>query len=182
MTTTPQEKTAIIKRFTRSAQMYVNRTTTPGLTYEDREEMQSDCLIAVSNAVDSYDESRGVRLDTYISKCMRNAIASYLRANGYIQPTPEGIDNGQQLAFERTATMTDPENATAEDDREYIDDSIMFDDLMESGLLTPREITILKGCEQGYTYREIGAMIGVTKQRIEQVRSRAIKKLRGLRG
>ena len=68
---------------------------------------------------------------------------------------------------------------TATDNHDFIDLEIVIDKVEREGIIDEREASILRACEQGYRYREIGAMMGgVSRQRIEQLRTRAIEKIK----
>lgn len=172
MTTTPREKDRMIADYRRLAFMYCSRAVS-GLSREDRDELRSDALMAVSRAIDKYDAGRGIALETVISRYLDRAISSWIRTHGY-----NGTDY-KQAAFERGVDDGQELETTAIDNHDFIDLEIVIDKVEREGIIDEREASILRACEQGYRYREIGQMMGgVSRQRIEQLRTRAIEKIK----
>ena len=172
MTTTPREKDTLILNYRRLVAVYC---ASPGrmLSREDREEMRADCYLAVSRAIDKHDPERGANLETLISRYIERAIASFLRTHGY-----NGTDY-KQAAFERCADDGSEIETSATDNHDFIDLETVIDKSEQTGIIDEREAGILRACEQGYRYREIGQMMGgVSRQRIEQLRTRAIEKIK----
>jgi len=173
LTTTPREKDQLILNYRRLVAVYC-ASSGRMLSREDREEMRADCYLAVSRAIDKHDPERGASLETLISRYVERAIASFLRTHGY-----NGTDY-KQAAFERVADDDDCTETSATDNHDFIDLETVIDKVEREGIIDERESSILRACEQGYRYREIGAMMGgVSRQRIEQLRTRAIDKIKG---
>ena len=140
-----------------------------------------------------------------LSKIVKTAEA--LRQELRREPTPEEISKATELSMEVVQSLAalntgevrldaplDPEGDRAlierfiADDQPDIEDQTMerfLSDEVEGALLTlqPRDAKVLRlyfGLDGGreHTLEEIGGMLGVTRERVRQLRDRALKRLR----
>jgi RNA polymerase primary sigma factor len=68
-------------------------------------------------------------------------------------------------------------------DESLLDDSIKIDVEWALSLLTPREAKITRlyfgiGCEHAMTLEEVGKQFNLTRERVRQIKERALRKLR----
>jgi RNA polymerase sigma factor (sigma-70 family) len=164
--------------------------------------LESDDLLSIANvlalqACRDYDPSRGMRLSSWIATLVRQGLGNVVR---------EAFGSSRSQARAHCAglpTAPPPPAPISLSTPLSLDDVLLVDVIADSGPtaeeelhrqrerawlhaaivrhLTPREGAMLRSLLEGETLQTISAQYGVTRQRIEQVCSRSVAKLRARR-
>ena len=139
------------------------------------EDLFSDGVLSLMEAVEKFDYSRGFRFSTYATHCIRRSF--YRRIE-------------RQQRERRRFLPTDPAILHATPDRDAPDDDQTTADQLLVGrllhrfddCLTPRERQIIEGRfglgTRSLTLVELSGELGICKERVRQLEHRAIEKLR----
>ena len=142
-------------------------------------ELISDGNMSLIRAVDKFDYTRGFKFSTYASwAIMKNFARSVplegVRRDRYMTGRDELLDTSHNLRFEGDEGYQEPDATVRQSIEKVLDQ------------LEPREREIvsrrfgLGDMPQAETLEEVGKHFGVTKERIRQIETRALNKLRGL--
>ena len=142
-------------------------------------ELISDGNMSLIRAVDKFDYTRGFKFSTYASwAIMKNFARSVplegVRRDRYMTGRDELLDTSHNLRFEGDEGYQEPDATVRQSIEKVLDQ------------LEPREREIvsrrfgLGEMQQAETLEEVGKHFGVTKERIRQIETRALNKLRGL--
>jgi RNA polymerase sigma factor (sigma-70 family) len=143
-------------------------------------ELISDGNVSLMRAVEKFDFSRGFKFSTYASwAIMKNFARSIPAENTY----RDRFQTGQELAFEFAAdSRGDAIESEIEDERMKRTVEQFLDQLDDR----EREIIVsrygLLNRNEPQTLEQVGARLGVTKERVRQIEYRAIHKLRQFAG
>ncbi len=155
--------------------------------HESLEERVSYAMPGLCRAVDGWIPERG-KLTTITAKCVFNELRTAIRKQCHpvVPPQsgslPKTLEGRQQAANARAAVEVTPmliddyyayEPLPPCDPCDTIRQYRAARDALPSVL---REVIL--GCEQGDTYQTIGDRVGLSRQRIEQLRRKAIEQLR----
>ena len=142
-------------------------------------ELISDGNVSLMRAVEKFDYSRGYRFSTYASwAIMRNFARTVPRERFQMDRFATGTEEVIDIAG--SLQSYDPQELSLPEVRESID--VML------AKLSPRERTILidhYGLDnqgQPQTFDQLGARLGISKERVRQIEARALTKLRSLSG
>lgn len=136
--------------------------------FQTDEDYQQAAKIGLWKACLGYKEDAQIKFSSYASRCIFNEICNYFRDSG--QASRDGV-----LSISLDAKINDDDTTLAnlipgDKDVLFID----FNGFWES--LTSREKKIVTMLIQGLTNREIGNNMGVSNQRISEIRLKAKQK------
>lgn len=148
------------------------------------DDLVSEGTIGIIRAAERYDASRGKPFVTFAAPYIRRAIEeAIVRVTGEapVLSTDESLPVGSQNNFTLLNVLEDP-NAPHADARI---EELTFDDRLTTALalLADREQTVLRyyygidGSER-LTMAEIGAQMGLKRERVRQIRDKALRHLR----
>ena len=136
--------------------------------FQTDEDYQQTAKIGLWKACIGYKEDTQIKFSSYASRCILNEICNYFRDSG--QTSRDGVSS---LSLDVQINDDDATLANlipGDKDVLFID----FNGFWES--LTSREKKIVTMLIQGLTNREIGNNIGVSNQRISEIRLKAKQK------
>jgi RNA polymerase primary sigma factor len=135
--------------------------------------------LALIRAVDKFDFARGHKFSTYATWVIRNDLVRAIRKDGRLRERP-ALER-RAVYMDTVDTRADPgEQRSARDRREEVVARLL-------GQLDERERRVLVGRfgiggGREETLRQIGAELGISKERARQIESRALGKLRRYAG
>ena len=151
---------------------------------DDQEDLISIGTIGLIKAIDSFDNSKGIRLSSYASRCIENEILMYLRKNqnqrGEIsidEPLNVDWDGNELMLSDILGTDPDIISRPIEQDAEQHMLLAAVDRLSER----ERKIMHLRfGLRGGneHTQKEVADTIGISQSYISRLEKRIIKRLR----
>lgn len=139
----------------------------------------SDGNMCLLRAVEKFDYSRGNRFSTYASWALMKNFAKTVPEQNYLLKT---FKTGSQELLETTDSQAPEPFELAEDPARTIRKRV----LSVLDKLTKREQMIISSRfglgpnEEPQTLNQIGASLGITRERVRQIEARALAKLRGL--
>ena len=181
MIVSDREKSNLIKAHIKDVDFYTNkykRTLTP----QDYEELYSDCLMAVSIAIDDHKVDSPYKLRTLVQICVKHAISSWF-----------DMYMAKKRVYGRKCqlTFTDLEKDDTDDytvgecplDKGVIEDKdneLTLTILKDKGILSQEEWGILEKKFAGYLDVEIGNELGLVRSGVQKRKSVAVRKLQAV--
>lgn len=154
--------------------VYSTLTRVSSATYGlDQDELRSEGLYALLRAVERFDPGRGFRFSTYACTIIRRALLNRAQQERrYHRRFPVQHDE----AFERPDRRDEAGELAVERLRKILQGN--------AGELTGRESRVLAerfpiDRRKRPTFAQLGAVIGVSKERVRQIQRSALDKLRG---
>lgn len=151
---------------------------------DDQEDLISIGTIGLIKAIDSFDNSKGIRLSSYASRCIENEILMFFRS---------GKKSAQDISLNEPIDTDQDGNTLTILDTMAVDDTIIeeIDTRMKSerlyglvrSVLTPRERTIiclrygLEGCRP-QPQRVVAQRLGISRSYVSRIEKRALQRLR----
>ena len=139
----------------------------------DRDDLRSEAMLALVRAVEGFNPWRGFRFSTYACRAIIRAMIEAVRKS-----------NRYELRF-----VAEPEAESAPPSQTSDWSEVYLNRLRRTlhdnrGDLTEREATILAGRfgvggGAKRTLSQVGALMGLTKERVRQIQNKALAKLRG---
>lgn len=151
---------------------------------KDSEDLLSIGCVGLIKAVDSFDETKGIRLGTYAARCIENELLMFFRAGRktarevYLND-PIGTDKeGNAICLLEILETEDEDFSVAEEKREKLGKLPG----MLVALLDARELQIIRmryGLFDGRerTQRETAAQLGISRSYVSRIEKKALKKL-----
>lgn len=150
----------------------------------NQEDLISIGIIGLIKAVNTFDNTKGIRLATYASRCIDNEILMVMRSAKKTQSDvslqePIGTDSeGNDIA------LIDILQGDNEDISDEVEKKMQIGILNKNmdKVLTKREKTIIElrfgiGGRQAKTQKEIAKMLGISRSYVSRIEKRAIGKL-----
>ncbi|SHJ44380.1 RNA polymerase, sigma 27/28 subunit, RpsK/SigK [Hathewaya proteolytica DSM 3090] len=153
-------------------------------TGKDMDELISIGTVGLIKALDSFDNSKGIRLATYAARCIENEILMLIRNNKklknevYLQD-PIGVDKeGNEISL--LDVLSSEEDSIIEIVENRIQVKKLYEKIEKD--LTEREKLIIKmryGLEDGKskTQREIALNLGISRSYVSRIEKKALRKL-----
>lgn len=165
-----EDQTRLVEENTNLVWEIVHRYFKPTRSQTKEDLFQAGC-IGLIGAAKRFDPSKGCEFSTYAHKGIRNSIWTQLnrdKAHNVKCNSLYGLINGTDLRLEETL----------HDNTDHID-SFLTKDQARWVLrqCSSRERFILCKHALGFTYREIGDMLGISRERVRQLNNRAKEKL-----
>lgn len=152
---------------------------------KDMDDLISIGTIGLIKGIDTFDDTKNIRLATYAARCIDNELLMMLRSEKktskdvYLYDSIGSDKEGNEINLLDVIEYTDEdvvEKVTLEENTSKLDEFI-------EKVLTPREKEIirmrygLKG-KQEKTQREIAALYGISRSYVSRIEKRALEKLR----
>lgn len=170
----------------KEAARYAARIRPGGLEQGD---LMQEGRIALLTAIRKFDPERGVRFGTYAVSWVRQSMGRCLANENHIVRIPVHIRNDLveilSLDYEYEGQLGDPGEPSTFGDRVASDEEpihrqairgLMVEDLLS--VLEDRERLIVERWCVGYSLREIGDDLGLSRERVRQIREACFGKIR----
>jgi len=163
-----------------SYQMFKHRKDFYGQNIND---LLSDCFINIIKAVDGFDYTRGIKFSTYCTWCLLNNSIRDQNANKKFENFV--ATNLENTTFESSLDLKDEEIIETYDKNESLSYDWNKIKIVLETSSNNRDYYILTQIfgigENGVTIEQIGIKYDLTKERIRQIKERAIKRLQKAR-
>ena len=155
--------------------------------YENKKNSIDDLIsigtIGLIKGVDSYSNNKGIKLTTYVARCIENEVLMFYRIDKKNNKNislnePIGFDkDGNEITFLDILKTPDPEYANIIHTKDNIDDLKEY-----FKLLTPREKNIIikrYGLNKNdeVTQKEIAKELGISRSYVSRIEKRALTKI-----
>lgn len=151
---------------------------------KDNEDLLSIGCIGLIKAVDSFDETKGIRLGTYAARCIENELLMFFRAGKKSAREvslndPIGTDKeGNAISLLEVLETEEEDYSERAERKEKLK---LLPKILGSALEDrEREILFLRyGLSNGRerTQREIAAMLGISRSYVSRIEKKALQKL-----
>lgn len=146
------------------------------------DDLVSEGTIGMMKAAEKYDPSRGKPFVTFAAPYIRRSIEAAIErheTNGDVRSTDESLPIGSHNNYTLLNVLEDKDAAKAD---AAVEEASLSEDLIQAiSVLNEREQTVIRHYfgiqEQRMTMAEIGEMMGLKRERVRQVRDKAIRKL-----
>ncbi len=151
---------------------------------KDNEDLISIGCVGLIKAVDSFDETKGIRLGTYAARCIENELLMFFRAGKksarevYLND-PIGTDKeGNAICLLEILETEDEDYSEATEKKEKLR---LLPDMIASVLEErEREIILLRyglGGRREQTQREVAELLGISRSYVSRIEKKALRKL-----
>lgn len=152
----------------------------------DTDDLISIGTIGLIKAIDTFDESKGIRLATYASRCIDNELLMMLRSGKkqakevYLYESIGSDKEGNEINL---LDIIEAPDVDVVSEMELKENVILLYRLMEH-VLNDREKEIIKlryGLKEGreITQRELADKLGISRSYVSRIEKKALGKLRG---
>lgn len=145
------------------------------LSFINRDDMLHEFQMALCRAAQKFRPESGAQFSTVVYWWFRAAIRNLLR--DYRRRGMAGMSDGEECKYAEAALLGDCRSRGDDSKRMQLDDMREEYGRLKR-CLEEREAEILEDRMNGLTLREIGQRLGMTRQRMQQIESTAIDKLR----
>lgn len=134
----------------------------------DRDDLVSEGILGLMNAVATYSPGRGASFSTYAGVCVNNRMLNALKKSAMISKREEPLDE------------TDPEKAPGDSpeeivmDREWLDE--IFSEMSENFSETEKRVFVMY--LNGLSYSEISEKLALDRKSVDNALARVRRKLR----
>ena len=152
-------------------------------TNTDQEDLISIGTIGLIKGISSFKSEKGIKLATYVSRCIENEILMYFRS---LKKTSQDVFINDSIDVDKdgnSLTLLDvvADNVNIEQDIETAICCEKLTDFIEEAL-TERERMIIKlrygiGGEQEMTQREVASLLGISRSYVSRIEKKALSKL-----
>lgn len=132
-------------------------------TFDDEQELISEGMLALTNAIRGYDKAKGVKFSTYASTCIIRAIKTY-QANRAKKGPIISLDN---MMENKDGELINQEPANDEDIANESVLRMLVDDVLAQE--SERNADVIRLYLIGKSYSEIGRIHGISKMRVGQI-------------
>ena len=155
---------------------------TATLSDDDLAELHSDAMAAVNRAALEYDPSRGTAFTTLVVRYIVQAKRDFFRSHGGSHYRQEQFERSVGRVADCVQEAA-PDSSEETFERHHRDSQrqameITIDMARNDEIIDDREYRVLTLCRQGWLQREIGEDVGVCAQRVHQIISEAVGKIR----
>lgn len=153
-------------------------------TKVEQDDLISIGTIGLIKGINSFDSSKGVRLATYVSRCVDNEVLMFLRSNKKVNAEVYLEDPIRKDKDDNTVTLQE----VLENNEKNIEDEVdlkfkvkkLYEKMKE--VLKAREKTILElrfglGGKKPQTQNEIADSMGISRSYVSRIETKAIGKL-----
>lgn len=134
---------------------------------ETPEEHVGDCYIVVCRCAKGFDPERGVRFSTYATEALKNWLMSE-KERRRVARSPRGKRQIRTVDLDGAPEPTIDRHPGA-----ALHAKELWAEAVALARLTDRELSVLRGRTEGETLADIGAGLGVTRERVRQIVERA---------
>ena len=138
----------------------------------DRGELDAVALEGLLRAAESFDASRGFQFSTYAVVAIQRALQ---RA---VHGARRRVGRTVAISERRTTELPDPRAANPAAVAVQRESARLVDDLLRH--LDERSRVVVLACNDGQSYRQIAAGLGVSVEWVRQIRNKALARLRDL--
>ncbi|MDK0569809.1 RNA polymerase sporulation sigma factor SigK [Clostridium perfringens] len=179
-----EAKRVLVERNLRLVAHIVKKYSSNYQNSKEMDDLISIGTIGLIKAIDSFDNSKGIRLATYAAKCIDNEILMFFRNSKktkgevFLQD-PIGVDKeGNEIC------LIDILSSDSDSVLETVENSLQVKELYKkiSDVLSTREKEIIQmryGLLDGdiKTQREIAGILGISRSYVSRIEKKALKKL-----
>ncbi len=150
---------------------------------EDRDDLISIGTIGLIKAVQTFNESKGIKLSTYASRCIENEILMFFRANRRNRNDISLYDSVGTDREGNSITLLEVLGTDGDIVVDEVENRLEFQNLLEQlKYLTKREKQVISwrfGLEDGLrrTQKEVAEELGISRSYVSRIEKKAVKKL-----
>ncbi len=150
---------------------------------EDRDDLISIGTIGLIKAVQTFNESKGIKLSTYASRCIENEILMFFRANRRNRNDISLYDSVGTDREGNSITLLEVLGTEVDIVVDEVENRLEFQNLLEQlKHLTKREKQVISwrfGLEDGLrrTQKEVAEELGISRSYVSRIEKKAVKKL-----
>ncbi|MEL7623805.1 MAG: RNA polymerase sporulation sigma factor SigK [Clostridiales bacterium] len=150
---------------------------------EDRDDLISIGTIGLIKAVQTFNESKGIKLSTYASRCIENEILMFFRANRRNRNDISLYDSVGTDREGNSITLLEVLGTDGDIVVDEVENRLEFQNLLEQlKHLTKREKQVISwrfGLEDGLrrTQKEVAEELGISRSYVSRIEKKAVKKL-----
>jgi hypothetical protein len=132
------------------------------------EDLEIDCMVGLSRAIDAFDESKGYTLQAVATKYIRGEISNYFQArlSESFKQNNNAVDDCDENEPISSYDLS----------RDYY---LTIDIMRDKGIISREDVSLIFDLIKDYTYAEIGKRSGVTRQwigyKVNKIRAKIAK-------
>lgn len=165
-----ENKTAAAVLVSRYSKLILVKSEIYAKSNVDRDDLYQEGIVALLNAISSFDNTKGAKFATFAEVCIVNRMKTVLSKNKKLAAGVCKIDElceNTYLSVEET-----PESIFW--DKEF------FSELINNiyKMLSPAELRVFNLCMQGHSYKTVAEKLGITEKSVDNAMQRARRKIR----